>query len=188
MRNLEQELKLALTEREYRVLKEDFKAEEVLQTNYYFSSKLLPADEMLRVRIRKNKRTLCYKRRLTERGGVTVADERECEIDESSAEKYVSHGIAKVELLERLSVHMADDLICVGKMDTYRSKFKLKNWNIELDRNQYLGVTDYELECENKAVESLEQLKSYLTYAYGIVIKPSCPKVKRFMERLLKKK
>lgn len=186
MRNLEQELKLSLSQREYRVLKEFAKAEPKLQTNFYFTSQLMPADEMARVRVKGDKRILCYKKRLTDRGGVLVADEREREIDEKTANRFISRGITQVEMLELLSAHMADDLRCVGSMDTWRLTFKLEEWTIDLDKNDYLGITDYELECESNSIESLEKLKSYLPYAFGVTLKPSCPKVQRFMRKLKK--
>lgn len=188
MRNIEQELKLSLTKWEYDAILRANNAEPKLQTNFYFAGRMLQADEMVRIRQKDGKYILCYKKRLSQRSGVLVADERECEIDEQTARKYIENGIAKVELLESLSVHMAYDLRCVGSLDTYRAKFKLKEWTIELDKNVYLGKTDYELECESDRVESLEQLKSYLGYAYGVVLRASKPKSERFRDKLLNRK
>lgn len=186
MRNLEQELKLSLTEREYRILAEKSGKEPKLQTNCYFTSKSMPQSEMVRVRIADGKYILCYKQRLSDRRGVFVCDEREKELDEDTARAFIARGIKKLQILELLSAHMAEDLYYIGSMDTYRTKFQLDEWRLELDKNVYLGVTDYELECESAQAESLEKLKSYLSYYFGITLKASCPKVERFVKRLAK--
>jgi len=54
---------------------------------------------------------------------------------------------------------------------------------LELDKNEYLGTTDYELECEDNDIESLNRLKNYLYYTFGISFKPSLPKSERFFEK-----
>lgn len=188
MRNIEQELKLALTEWEYNTILRANNAEPKLQVNYYFAGKLLQSDEMVRVRKKEDKYILCYKKRVNGNSEIMVSDEREREIDAQTAQRYIEKGISNLELLELLSVHMAYDLRCVGSLNTYRAKFKLREWTIELDKNEYLGKTDYELECESDRVESLERLKSYLGYAYGVVLRPSKAKSERFRDKLLNKK
>ena len=67
-------------------------------------------------------------------------------------------------------------------METYRSKFQLNEWTLELDRNVYFDRIDYELECEDRDVVALNKLKDYLYYKFGVVAKPSSPKVQRFMD------
>ena len=186
MKNIEQELKMALNEREYNILLDAAKAVPQLQTNYYFTYKEMPSETMVRLRVKGDKYLLCYKYRMSDRNGVTVADERECEVSEDLAESLMGRGMTQAEAKEFFGIDTPYDLKVVGSMETYRAKFKIEDWTIELDKNEYCGVVDYELECENLYVEQLEKLKNYLFYAYGIVFRPSAPKVQRFLKTIKK--
>ena len=189
MKNIEQELKMALSEREYNILLDVAKVEPQLQTNYYFRCKAMPDDLMVRLRKKGEEYILCYKRRLSLHNGVAVCDERECEVSATFADSLCSRGITQAELktllgvdfLKELQADLPKSLQMVGSMDTYRAKFKIEDWTLELDKNEYLGKVDYELECENLYVEQLEKLKNYLFYAYGIIFRQSLPKVERFL-------
>ena len=185
MKNIEQELKMALDEREYNILLAVGQVKPQLQTNYYFRYRGMPKDVMIRLRKKGDEYILCYKRQLSDRSGVAVSDERECEISADFANSLRNRGVTQLEAQQLLGVDVAQDLPLVGSMDTYRAKFKIDNWLVELDKNVYSGRVDYELECENLYVEQLEKLKNYLFYAYGIVFRPSKPKVQRFLEAYL---
>ena len=186
MKNIEQELKMALNEREYNILLAASGTASQLQTNYYFRYAGMPTDVMVRLRKKNGEYVLCYKRRLSDRSGVAVSDERECEISQDFAESLLSRGITQTEVKQLLGADLAHDLTLVGQMDTYRVKFDIGQWQVELDKSVYSGRVDYELECENLYVEQLEKLKNYLFYAYGIVFRPSKPKVQRFLEAYIK--
>lgn len=186
MKNFEQELKLQLDEREYNILADYAKTEPQLQTNYYFCYPDMPADVMVRVRNKGGKFLLCYKRRLSAQDNVTVCDERECPI---SAERFGyirERGVSVDEMRKLLGVNVCVPLRLAGKLDTYRTTFGLLDWNVELDKNVYLGRTDYELECENNDVAQLKRLKDYLYFTFGITEKPSKPKSQRFFEEFNK--
>ena len=184
MKNIEQELKLFLDEREYNILLEQAKTEPILQTNYYFGYRGMSKEKMVRVREKQGVYILCYKERMSQIEGVMVSDEREVELAPDLARRYLNSGIRQDELKSILNVDLGDDIVCLGSMDTYRAKFSLLEWTLELDKNVYLNHTDYELECEHKDVVALSKLKNYLYYAFGIVIKPATPKVERFMKVL----
>lgn len=188
MRNLEQELKLSLTEREYGILKKYSGEEPVTQTNYYFLSGRMPKEEMVRLREKNGKYVLCYKKRLSERDSVQVSDEREVPVSAETAEEMIKNGVTKMDALTLLNAPMAENLICVGTLVTNRIKFAMGEWILELDENVYFGVRDFELECESNSVERLEKLKSYLAYKFGIVLKTSQPKLHRFLKELKKEK
>ena len=185
MKNIEQELKMALNEREYNILLAASGVSPQLQTNFYFRYKGMPVDVMVRLRRKGDEFILCYKRRLSDRSGVAVSDERECEIAPDFAMSLISRGITQSEVAHLLGADVTHDLTLVGSMDTYRAKFAIGEWSVELDKSVYSGRVDYELECENLFVEQLEKLKNYLFYAYGIVFRPSKPKVQRFLEAYL---
>ena len=186
MKSIEQELKMALNEREYNILLGVAKVTPQLQTNYYFRHRGMSADVMVRLRRKGDEYKLCYKRRLSDSSGVAVSDERECEITASFANSMRHRGIKRSEMQQLLGVEMPNNLTLVGCMDTYRAKFKIQQWTVELDKSVYSGRVDYELECENLYVEQLEKLKNYLFYKYGIVFRQSKPKVQRFLEAYVK--
>ena len=184
MKNIEQELKLFLDEREYNILLEQSKVNPTLQINYYFGYRGMSKEKMVRIREKLGVYVLCYKERLSQIDGVTVCDEREIELAFDTACRYIDNGIRQEELKNALNVDVGDDLVCLGNMETYRAKFQLAEWTLELDKNVYLDATDYELECEHRDVVALSKLKNYLYYAFGIVINPATPKVDRFMRAL----
>ena len=182
MRNLEQELKLKLDEREYAILANLTAEQPQLQINYYFTSAHLPKHMMVRIRKKGESFLLGYKERLQQNDGVVVCDERECEISPSFAESLIRRGIMRHEINEILKTDFYEVLTCEGKMNTYRTSFDFQGWHLELDKNVYLGITDYELECENSNMQDLYKLKNFLVYRFGIVLKDSCPKSQRFFE------
>lgn len=182
--NIEQELKLALDEREYNLLAGLAGATPSRQVNYYFGCNVLPPSVMVRVRRTDKGCILCCKRRLTSDRGVNVCDERECEISQSLAADMLSRGVRASELDGLLHADISQDLPFSGSMTTYRVKFRWQQWTLELDRNEYLGTTDYELECEDGDVAQLRQLSRALSFSFGIDGRPSEPKVARFCRRL----
>lgn len=188
MKNIEQELKMRLDEREYNILLQASDARPALQTNFYFLSDDPDPDVMVRIRQKGSSFLLCYKRRLSQNDGISVCDERECGIMLADARRMLDDGLRRYEINGKLGLNLQDDFRYKGKLDTYRAKFLLDEWVLELDKNEYLGVTDYELECECSRVDALVKLKSYLQYHYGVVYKPSLPKSERFFAELQNKK
>lgn len=184
MKNIEQELKLQLTEREYNVLHALGDGLDVEQVNYYFYYDNMPLKTMVRIRKKQGVYTLCYKDSLSQRNSVSVCRELECEITEGLAKSFMEKGISQQQLMTMLNISMPEPLRCIGNLTTIRKVINISGMKVELDRNSYLGVTDYELECECDNVEQLETLKNYLQFNYGITLKPSCAKSKRFAERL----
>ena len=182
MRNLEQELKLKLDEREYGILANLTDKEPQLQINYYFTSVHLPKNVMVRIRQKGDTFLLGYKERLQQSSGVMVCDERECEISPSYADSLIRRGILQHEINEMLKTDFYEMLTCEGKMETYRTAFDYMNWHFELDKNLYLDIVDYELECESENMQDLYNLKNYLVYKFGIVLKDSKAKSMRFFE------
>ncbi len=180
MRNIEQELKLILNEREYGILLAYSDVQPVLQTNYYFACDNMPRKNMLRIRKKGKSYSLCYKSRLSENDGITVCDERECDIEVNQVQSMLQQGVTPENLMRLLSTESEDTYKYIGQLDTYRAKFQLDDWIIELDKNEYMGIVDYELECESRDVESLSRLKDYLFFNFGITAKPSQPKIHRF--------
>ena len=185
MKNIEQELKLNLDAREYRILCEQANVTPQLQRNYYFGYPSMDKEIMVRIRQKADTFVLCYKRRMSQIDGVIVCDEREQVLTPGIAQTMLRNCIPSEQMKLFFDVDL-EDLYCLGSMDTYRTKFQLNEWMLELDKNVYFDLTDYELECEDKDVVSLNKLKNYLYYKFGVVIKPAKPKVQRFMDMKLK--
>lgn len=181
MRNLEQELKLQLTEREYNILQNVSNVQPVQQINYYFAPKRYNVNVMLRLRQKDNNFIACFKQRITHADGVMVSDEKECELDGGYAQTLIQRGITAKEASNFFQTDITQDFFYLGTLTTYRTKFVLSEWTLELDKNEYFDVVDYELECESDKVESLMKLKSYLTYTHAIAIRPSVTKFQRFL-------
>ena len=180
MKNIEQELKLALDEREYNIIFDKANATPQLQTNYYFGYPAMDKETMVRIRQKADGFTLCYKHRMSQIDSVLVSDEREQMLTAELAGQMLRCGISSEQMKQFFDVKI-DDLHCLGSMDTYRAKFQLNEWTLELDKNVYCDRVDYELECEDRDVVSLNKLKNYLYYKFGVVIKPAAPKVQRFL-------
>lgn len=187
MKNFEQELKLQLDEREFSLLGCLADSKPQLQTNYYFTMQNMSSEVMVRLREKDGNYLLCYKSRLSQREGVSVCDERECEVDGAFADSMIKRGILPDEINGMLKTHFDQTLHCAGNLQTYRTAFTLGEWKLELDKNVYLGRCDYELECESDDVEALEKLKLFLFYNYGIFPRYSRPKSQRFFEALNEK-
>ena len=186
--SIERELKMLLDKEEYETLLEDGNVQPQLQVNYYFYCDDMPRDVMLRIRHKGGKYQFCYKKLLSRENGVNVCDERETYIDEELANNLLSSGLTPEHLKQFADVETSLTYKCVGSLQTYRAKFLLNNkWLIELDKNEYLGTVDYELECECGSDELLGRLKDYLLYNYALFFKPSLSKSARFFNKLKSK-
>ena len=181
MKNIEQELKLMLDEREYNIIFDKANVTPQLQTNYYFGYPAMDKEIMVRIRRKAGVFTLCYKHRMSQIDEVMVSEEREQQLSHDDACRLLRNGISASETKQLFGVEL-EEMHCLGTMDTYRAKFKLNEWTLELDKNVYCDRVDYELECEDRDVVSLNKLKNYLYYKFGVVIKPASPKVRRFLD------
>ena len=181
MNNTEQELKLALTESEYAALLSVCGAAPQLQTNYYFVYDNMSADEVLRVRAKNAAYLLCYKRKIAVDSDVYVSDERETAIDRATAMEMLRGGMQAPLVKQLVGANIPQTAHCIGKTDTYRAAFDLLEWRLELDKNVYCGVVDYELECESADRNSLACLTEYLHDRFSIPVRHSAPKFSRFL-------
>lgn len=189
MRNIEQELKLQLTAREYALVAaraaECGDARTVSITNHYFVGDDMSRDTMVRIRQIGDRYVLCYKRRLNNADEVMVCDERETNVDGPFTNMALQVGLPYRSLNSIFDTDVFTSwLKYVGKSETLRTCFMLDEWRVELDKCSYLGRTDYELECESDHVDSLEKLKNYLNHTFGIPTRGSLPKSQRFLDAL----
>lgn len=182
MKEYEQELKLQITERQYFRLTDGTDAVE--QFNYYFvSEKGYQNNDCVRLRKKEGVFTLTYKKRLGNHDGVTQSDEYSCEIPFEQALVFLQNGFS-ARLLETTFNLQFDNkwFYCCGCLVTRRSVVAFSGFVLEVDKNEYLGVTDYELECEHNDYAQLEQLKGLLRFSFNVEGIASKTKAERFFE------
>lgn len=184
MKQIEQELKLELTEREFSILSKNAHRGAKPQTNYYFCYNEMPIGEMVRLRQRDYTYELCLKRKLQQKDNIFVSTERNCELTADLATSFVKNGITKEQIKNMLGLTIGGDLYCVGNILTERTVTRILGLEVELDKSFILDDVVFELECECNSVDKLAELKHFLVQQYGIVLKESQPKSKRFFDKL----
>ncbi|MEG1706917.1 MAG: CYTH domain-containing protein [Clostridia bacterium] len=174
---MEQELKIMLSYREYNLLLPEV-ALGATQTNYYFSSK--SSEYSARIREKQGTYTLTAKQRLSNSNGIALNREYSSEISDFTAKALISDGITTKTMKDILELTIESPYMFVGELVTFRVKYVWRGYAFELDKNTYLGRTDYELECENTDYEQLEILKQLLIREFGLTIRESQGKMQRF--------
>ena len=175
---LEKEVKILLTEEEYRMLESnfDFSSELIQKNNYYRSVLCGEARVSVRVREAGDKKLLQIKKPVGDEGSLAVREEIEREMDS------VPH-IIPAELMKEVC-GIEDDAILIGALTTRRLLcYDFENVELALDRSEYLGTVDYELEAEYTG-EYPERLIERIK-ALGISTdRPAAGKFSRFCRRL----
>ncbi len=181
---LEYEMKLPLTREEYTLLseQEDRHAEVRIQTNYYYDSDNFDMNRAgITCRIRK-------------RDGIYTATVKEHGYGEHCSKE----TSARVTDEKDTSLFEGKDIKLQGNMITHRTVlYSTEEYEAVLDKNTYLGTTDYELEVEytekteenalrfiERAKETLAMLSGEITLESNEQRKRPKSKSERFFERL----
>ena len=175
---LEKEVKIMLDEQEYALIEKAFGfSSEVMQVNHYYRSPSA-AERRITVRVREigGKALLQVKMPVSDKGSLAVREEKETEL--GSVPEYVP-----AELLGSIC-GIYENASAVGSLATLRKLcYDFEGIELALDRNEYLGVTDYELEAEytgeypDRLIDKLKEL--------GIdTEKPAVGKYTRFCRKL----
>ncbi len=152
---IENELKFIITEEQYNIAKERIKWDEVIeQVNYYYNDSE-NENITIRVREKKGKNYLQVKIPISEDKGIHIKKEFSKEI------LGVPSTIAGSELSE-LAGEKINDASYIGNLKTTRYNKKIKQAELCLDKNEYLGCVDYEVEIEYMNEESKEECLSQL--------------------------
>ena len=173
----EQEVKAMLSVNQYTFLKNQFMFDdEFEQINSYYSDKngIIDARNItIRVREKGNQFVLQVKERLSERGSLHISNEYEKQI------YGVPRFIGSSELSELCGSYLPD----VHLLDTLVTHRMVKWWNkttqICLDKNNYLGQVDYEVEIEYKNILENEILSRFELWDI-LFDKEICGKYHRF--------
>lgn len=175
---LEKEIKIILTQDEYDLVKRSFGFSTVItQVNNYYRSNAC-AERRISVRVREvgGRKLLQVKSPVSDSGSLAVREETEREL--GSVPKRIDAAV----LREVCGVDGCAML--VGSLTTERALcYDYEGVELALDKNEYLGITDYELEAEYTG-DHPDELIAELA-ALGIdTEKPVCGKYARFLHRL----
>ena len=177
---LETEYKSLLTEMEYNKIAEHFDWDSVKeQTNHYYcdEDKILAKNRvMFRIRVKDKKSVIQVKLHKNSNSPLQICEELEYPVD----------GVPEViEDGEKYTGIKTGELKNLGCTVTLRhSKMWDSQTEICLDKTDYLGITDYEIEIEYTGNEIPEELSAELT-TLGVEFKASSVgKYTRFLRAL----
>lgn len=168
-------------ELKYLIEKEDFDSvpeKGVVQVNHYFFSS--QEDFTCRIRERLDCYELTYKANTAREG-----DRIEYNLTISKEEAYclMNNGISRNCFYSHFGILAPSDLYYVGYLETERKTYYSDLLKIEVDKNTYLDMIDYEVECEISSEEERIKGEEYLINRFHTSKSES--KTKRFRKRLL---
>jgi len=180
---LEKEVKIRLSEEEYKTVMDLFEwNNEFWQTNYYYANvENIGGDNDLTIRVRQldGKYFLQIKKPVVYKGSLHIKKEVEKVVAE------IPKSISSKELYEFAGVECAD-VELLGSLSTLRM---LCNWSSDieicLDKSEYFNKVDYELEIEFTG-EYPTNVMSILKERNIVSAKSVLGKFSRFMETYLK--
>lgn len=173
--NIEKEVKILVDEKYYNNLRkaaEKLMGVESRQINYYFDTDkydLYNNFLMLRIREKNDKYILTLKVVKKFSGNIRTADEIELPVKRNDIQKLMDNPSEFISYYPEIGKTILQNakitfnrLLYKGSMTTWRMRFPFNNLYFELDKNEYLGVLDYELECEIQDDHSMEIVKKFL--------------------------
>lgn len=172
-KNKEIEFKTFITEEQYNALLQEFGLENNVfaQTNYYFDTpdtKLLQEKTVLRIRQKGNNYKLTKKTRAE-----VGADETHILISGEKAEDFIRNGFdAKI-------IGLPYQVSYQCELTTHRASTPYKDGVLFLDKSEYYGHTDYEIEYEVDDVKQGEKDFHNFLEKNNITFKESIRKSKR---------
>lgn len=200
MTNIEKEIKILINENQYESIKkstEGLSGRDKLQINHYFDTDdfaLCSGGLMLRIREKMCDYIITLKVLKSLLDNIRTAEELEFTIDSVYVQVLMDkpcmilsyYPIIRETILKRLNKPM-DKLAYKGSMSTLRTTFSFGELCFELDKNEYLDINDYELECEIPDLDSVKKIDCFLRY--WLISRQTTVKSKyeRFIERLISK-
>lgn len=186
-KQLEIEFKTLLTKEEYQKLIERFSNYKGnYQTNYYFDTPrftLKATDIGLRVRVRDS-----YELTLKRRKHYSIIETNKI-ISKEIFEEFLENGIVPDEEIrnEIAGIIGNQKLVNFMSLTTYRVNVPYKSGLLAIDKCEYLGEVDYELEYEATSYEQGKREFVEIVNEFGVKYKKSEAKIKRAYAALRKK-
>lgn len=178
-KQLEIEFKSLLTKEEYERLIEQFAGNKIsTQTNHYFDTprfSLKAAEVALRVR---EKDTLEITLKRKKRYAIV---EHNILISSDEFKQFREDGIVPSEEIknEIYDIIGQQKLVNFLSLTTHRMSFPYKKGTLAIDKSEFLGVTDYEIEYEAKNYASGKKEFIEIITELDFLYKKSEPKIKR---------
>lgn len=176
---LEEEFKIMLTKEQYEKLLKLYDFREITQTNHYYDTSEIGEPEMSARHITVRVRELDGKFYLQMKLPTEVAYARK-ELSEELDCLPEEIGGAR---LSKLSGEECPDVRRLGSLKTTRNIFGFDGGEIDLDKSEYFGKTDYELEIEFTDKSAAEKILGEIKSALNITQTENvCEgKVRRFL-------
>ncbi len=162
---IESEFKVMLTQEQYSKIHSMFQWDsELEQTNFYYDTQEL---------VLSGRHITCRVRRIGEQHFFQMKLPTEVALSRVELEQALGEVLPKALSAAMLnSLSGRDDLPDVsllGGLKTFRSVKKLAGAEIDLDKSEYFGKTDYELEIEFTDEQTAERLLDEICTAAGLV-------------------
>lgn len=175
-KNIEIEIRADLSEEEYNLILSSYKNEKSYsQTNYYLDDSNLSFSSEnygLRIREKNEKFELTLKEKIND-DFLEINQEISSETKENMANPGYFPSGEVANYISNKNLIDTKKLFIVCSLKTTRLDIKYNGSTISLDKNEYCGIKDFNIECEadtNKDVENI--LKSFLS-KYKIKLKKS---------------
>lgn len=186
MDHVEIEFKMLLNEKTYKKIVDDYKSQksdEYDQTNYYlFHPELDKRRYSFRIRYKKGSYELTLKT-----PAQIGLNEYNLSIDENIKNQIFCHQRVSnkiFDLLEKENINYKE-LICGYFLTTHRIDIPLENGLLSIDKNEYNGHIDYEIEFEvNDYDKGFKQFQQIIQ-PYGLIYHGNCLSKTRRMKQTL---
>lgn len=185
MKNIEIEFKTKITESTYKDLLSKFHLENNVfkQVNYYFDSENLDLNKekiVLRIRQKNDRR---FKVTLKKQSNFE-AYEYHVLLQADQAKQMLESGFNTKDFFEDIDYFVTFKVA----LDNYRASTPFANGTLFLDRNEYSGITDYEIEYEvDHYEEGMKVFNDFLTQ-HQITFTATQRKSERALNSLIKNK
>ncbi|NCA67542.1 MAG: CYTH domain-containing protein [Clostridia bacterium] len=180
---LEKEVKYLISQEAYEKAVEG--RDKIIQTNYYFFTSEKNSDLTLRIRQKKSEYELTMKIKKEINDDIFISEELNKIISLEEMQRHINDGISGEYLKKTFGIYINDatQFCCKGSLITERTRIETKEgFTLELDKNEYLGVVDYEIECECINDEQLHRAKAYIKQHFET--SRTVPKTIRFLTKL----
>lgn len=153
---------------------------EGMQTNHYFDTQ---GFGYLRIREKKGEYTITIK--LPSSVSVHTMEEHSAHIDLAVATQYIRQGISAEDILRLTGISIPTAHAgYLGQLCTHRAVYTVQGLTFELDTSTYLGITDYEMECEVTNAHDWQKAEGMIRKACLHAQPSPLGKLPRFAEKL----
>lgn len=184
---IENEFKIMLTEAQYNTIHSlygwDSEAQQV--NSYYDSPDFALSDRHITCRVRTVSGRYLLQVKLPaveQHNGAVSRIELERELDG------IPQVISGEELMEMSGAEDIPDAALLGTLTTFRSVKRFPGAEIDLDRSEYFGITDYELEVEYTDEEAAKKILAEIGDYADIGRRSSIGKIRRFLAEYIRRR